>query len=335
MISARYLCIVALATFAISAVAQFDSATLTGVVTDPTHAAISDVAVKAVNESTNVETAISTNSEGRFVFANLRPGSYRIVASARGFKQFVSSGLVLQVNQAARLDIQLSVGEVTETIEVTSDAPVLETETASRGAVIDHTKMVELPLNGRDYNQLALLSPGVLPATPRLQSVGFRGVFNVNGNRAFQNAFQLDGVDNTSYSNSFRGLNAQVIQPSVEALQEFKIQTNAYSAEFGRSAGALINAVIRSGSNDVHGTIYDFLRNSELDASNFFANKAGLDKPFRQRNQFGAAVGGPIVKNRTFIFGDYEGLRDAAGTVEIQFRATTDLEARAVHHSDL
>lgn len=315
MISAKYLCIVAFAMLTIPAVAQFDSATLTGVVTDPTQGTISDVSVKAVNESTNVETATATNSDGRFVFANLRPGSYRIVASARGFKQFVSSGLVLQVNQAARLDIQLSVGDVSEKIEVTSDAPVLETETASRGAVIDHTKMVELPLNGRDYNQLALLSPGVLPATPRLQSVGFRGVFNVNGNRAFQNAFQLDGVDNTSYSNSFRGLNAQVIQPSVEALQEFKIQTNAYSAEFGRSAGALINAVVRSGSNDLHGTIYDFLRNSELDASNFFANKAGLDKPFRQRNQFGAAAGGPIVKNRTFIFGDYEGLRDAAGTV--------------------
>ena len=122
--------------------------------------------------------------------------------------------------------------------------------------------MVELPLNGRDYNQLALLSPGVLAPTPRLQSVGFRGAFNVNGNRAFQNAFQLDGVDNTSYSNSFRGLNMQVIQPSVEALQEFKIQTNAYSAEFGRSAGALVNAVIRSGSNELHGSVYEFLRNS-------------------------------------------------------------------------
>src|SRR5262249_39746982 len=189
------------------------------------------------------------------------------------------------------------------------------TETASHGAVIDHMKMVELPLNGRDYNQLALLSPGVLAPTPRLQSIGFRGVFNVNGNRAFQNAFQLDGVDHTSYSNSFRGLNAQVIQPSVEALQEFKIQHNAYSAEFGRSAGALINAVTRSGSNDLHGSVYEFLRNSEMDASNFFANKAGLKKPFRQRNQFGASAGGPIIRDKTFIFGDYEGLRDAAATV--------------------
>jgi hypothetical protein len=232
--------------------------------------------------------------------------------SAPGFKQFVSNGVVLQVNQAARLDIELTVGAVTEQVTVIAEAPILDTESASRGAVIDQAKIVELPLNGRDYNQLALLTPGVMAPTPRLSSIGFKGVFNVNGNRAFQNAFQLDGVDNTSYSNSFRGLNAQIVQPSIEALAEFKIQTNAYSAEFGRSAGALINAVTRSGSNSLHGSVYEFLRNSELDASNFFANKAGLKKPFRQRNQFGAAGGGPIIKNKTFIFGDYEGLRDAS-----------------------
>jgi hypothetical protein len=300
---------------AVSALAQFDSATLTGVVTDAAGAVVSAATVKTINESTNLETSASTNNEGRFLFSNLRPGSYRIEASAKGFKQFISPGFVLQVNQAARLDMQLTVGEVTEQVTVTAEAPVRETETASRGAVIDHTKIVELPLNGRDYNQLALLSPGVLTPTPRLQSIGFRGAFNVNGNRAFQNGFQLDGVDNTSYSNSFRGLNMQVIQPSIEALQEFKIQTNAYSAEFGRSAGALVNAVIRSGTNELHGTIYEFLRNSDLDASNFFANKNSLRKPFRQRNQFGAAAGGPIVKNKTFIFGDYEGLRDAAAIV--------------------
>jgi hypothetical protein len=300
---------------ALPAVAQFESATLSGVVTDAADAVISGAAIRAINEGTNIEAAATTDDAGRFVFTSLKPGSYRVTATAKGFKESVSAGVVLQVNQAARLDIKLTVGDVTERVTVNAEAPLLETETASRGAVIDHTKMVELPLNGRDYNQLALLSPGVLAPTPRLQSIGFRGVFNVNGNRAFQNAFQLDGVDNTSYSNSFRGLNAQVIQPSVEALQEFKIQTNAYSAEFGRSAGALVNAVVRSGTNQVHGTVYDFLRNSVLDSSNFFANKNGLDKPFRQRNQFGAAAGGPIVKNRTFIFGDYEGLRDAAAVV--------------------
>src|SRR5690349_22759634 len=300
-------CVVCFVLMGVVALAQFESATLTGIVTDAAGALVPNAAVRAINEDTNIEASTTTNGEGRFLFPNLKPGSYRVVATAQGFKQFISSGVVLQVNQAARLDIQLTVGGVNEQVSVTGEAPVLETESAAHGAVIDHTKMVELPLNGRDYNQLALLSPGVLAPTPRLQSIGFRGVFNVNGNRAFQNAFQLDGVDNTSYSNSFRGLNAQVIQPSVEALQEFKIQTNAYSAEFGRSAGALVNAVVRSGTNQVHGTVYDFLRNSTLDASNFFANKNGLKKPFRQRNQFGIAAGGPIVKNRTFVFGDYEG----------------------------
>lgn len=300
---------------ALSVFAQFESATLTGVVIDVSGRVVPGVEVKLTNEATGFEANTATSGEGRYSFPNLKPGTYNAVAAKMGFKQFVSSGIVLQVNQAARLDMELQVGAVTEQIVVTGEAPVLETESGSRGSVIDRTKIIELPLNGRDYNQLALLSPGVLAPTPRLQSVGFRGAFNVNGNRAFQNAFQLDGVDNTSYSNSFRGLNVQVIQPSIEALEEFKIQTNAYSAEFGRSAGALVNAVIRSGTNQLHGTIYEFLRNSQLDASNFFANKAGLAKPFRQRNQFGAAAGGPIVKNKTFIFGDYEGLRDAAGTI--------------------
>ena len=299
----------------VGAWAQFETATLTGSVTDPAGAAIAGASVRLRNEATNTEVSSQTDDDGRYTFNAVRPGNYQLSVSAAGFKLNVSTGLTLQVNQSARMDVQLAVGDVSERIEITASSSMLESESSGRGAVIDQTKIVELPLNGRDYNQLALLSPGVLAPTPRLQSVGFKGAFNVNGNRAFNNAFQLDGVDNTSYSNSFRGLNVQVVQPSVEALQEFKIQTNAYSAEFGRSSGALINAVIRSGTNTLHGTFYEFFRNDNLDASNFFANKAGLDKPFRLRNQFGAAVGGPIVKNKTFIFGDYEGLRDRAGTV--------------------
>ena len=190
---------------------------------------------------------------------------------------------------------------------------LLDTETSSRGLVIDQKQIVELPLNGRDYNQLALLSPGVLPGTPRLASVNFKGVLNVNGNRTFNNVFLLDGVDNISYSNSFRGENVQLVQPSIEALQEFKIQTNAYSAEYGRSSGAVVNATIKSGTNSLRGSVYEFLRNDRLDASNFFSNALGAPKPKRERNQFGVAVGGPLVKNRTFWFGDYEGLRDQEG----------------------
>jgi hypothetical protein len=296
---------------------QTELATLTGSVIDPSGAVLKDATVTVTNEATNVSASTVSNETGRYTIPSLRPGTYSITATLAGFKKYVQNGVTLQVNQTARLDIPLTIGQVSEQVTVSAEASLLETETSSRGAVIDQRKIVELPLNGRDYNQLALLSPGVLAPTPRLSSIGFKGVFNVNGNRAFHNAFQLDGVDNTSYSNSFRGNNVQVIQPSIEALQEFKIQTNAYSAEFGRSAGALVNAVIKSGTNQYHGSAYEFFRNRELDANNFFANKNGAAKPFRLRNQFGGTFGGPIVRDKTFFFGDYEALRDRVGTVRI------------------
>src|SRR5260370_12791707 len=157
------------------ALAQFETATLTGVITDSAGAVVPKTDIKAINEATNVESNATANAEGRYFFPNLRPGSYRVTASAQGFKQFVSAGVVLQVNQAARLDIQLTVGAVTEQVNGTGETPGLETESGGRGAVLDHTKIVELPLNGRDCNQLALLSPGVLPPTPHLHSVGCRG----------------------------------------------------------------------------------------------------------------------------------------------------------------
>ncbi len=296
---------------------QTELATLTGTVTDSTGGVLGNVELTITNEATNLAATAKTNDAGRYIVPNLKPGVYTVTASLSGFKKHVQSGVILQVNDTARLDISLAVGAVTEEVTVSASAPLLQTETSDRGAVIDQRKIIELPLNGRDYNQLATLSPGVLLPTPRLQSIGFKGVFNVNGNRAFQNAFQLDGVDNTSYSNSFRGGNTQVVQPSIEALQEFKIQTNAYSAEFGRSSGALVNAVIKSGTNELHGSAYEFHRNDNLDATNFFANKTNSPEPFRLRNQFGGTLGGPIVKNKTFLFGDYEGLRDRTGTVRI------------------
>jgi hypothetical protein len=295
--------------------AQSELATLTGTVTDPSGAVLPRVAITVTNAATNVSVNSVTNDSGRYFVPSLKPGVYSVSASLSGFSTHVNSAVTLQVNEVTRLDIPLTVGDTKEQVTVTADAPVLEVDSSNRGAVIDERKIVELPLNGRDYNQLATLSPGVLTPTPRLQSIGFKGAFNVNGNRAFQNAFLLDGVDNVSYSNSYRGNNVQVVQPSIDALQEFKIQTNAYSAEFGRSAGALVNAVIKSGTNSLHGSLYEFFRNRDLDASNFFSNKSGSPKPFRLRNQFGATAGGPIIKNKLFIFGDYEGLRDRTGTV--------------------
>lgn len=295
--------------------AQSELASLSGTITDPSGAVLPKTTVTVTSLATGQSVSATTNDTGRYFFSSLKPGTYNVSASLAGFKKYVNDGVTLQVNETTRLDIPLTVGDTSEQVTVTADATLLESESSNRGAVIGEQQIQELPLNGRDYNQLAILSPGVLPATPRLQSIGFKGVFNVNGNRAFQNAFLLDGVDNTSYSNSYRGNNVQVVQPSIDALQEFKIQTNAYSAEFGRSAGALVNAVIKSGTNAVHGSLYEFFRNRDLDAANFFSNKTASQKPFRLRNQFGGTVGGPIIKNKTFLFGDYEALRDRAGLV--------------------
>jgi hypothetical protein len=301
-----------------TALAQQETATITGEVRDASGALVPRATIIVTNVGTNISTRTETNNEGSYTVPSLRPGEYLVTAEASGFSQTIRSGVTLQVAQVARIDVTLQAGQVTETVEVVARTPLLETQTSSRGSVIDQRKIVDLPLNGRDYNQLALLSPGVLPGTPRLASVNFKGVLNVNGNRTFNNVFLLDGVDNISYSNSFRGENVQLVQPSIEALQEFRIQTNAYSAEFGRSSGAVVNATIKSGTNSVRGSVYEFLRNDVLDANNFFSNALGAPKPRRNRNQFGAAVGGPLVRNRTFWFGDYEGLRDKEGVPRVR-----------------
>ena len=298
--------------------AQQETATITGIVKDASGAIVPNATVTVTNVQTNISVRTETDDAGAYVVPSLRPGEYSVTAERSGFPRIVRSGITLQVAQVARIDITLQAGQLAETVEVVAAASLLETQTSSRGLVIDQKKILDLPLNGRDYNQLALLSPGVLPGTPRLASVNFKGVLNVNGNRTFNNVFLLDGVDNISYSNSFRGENVQLVQPSIEALQEFKIQTNAYSAEFGRSSGAVVNATIKSGTNTVRGSVYEFLRDDALDANNFFSNALGAPKPKRKRNQFGAAIGGPLVRNRTFWFADYEGLRDEEGVPRVR-----------------
>jgi hypothetical protein len=298
---------------AVPTFAQAWAGTLTGSVVDSTGAVVGDVFVTATNMDRNTVQRTRTNEAGTYVIPAVNPGRYSITAERAGFRKVVHGDIKLQVNQTLRIDVRLEIGSVAEAIRVTDDAPILDTENSARGTVIDGQKILNLPLNGRDYNQLALLSPGVLPATPRLAGVNFKGAINVNGNRVFNNVFLLDGVDNGSYSSSYRGENAQVIQPSVEALQEFKIHTNAYSAQFGRSSGAVVNAAIRSGTNDIRGSIYEFLRNDALDANNFFSNAFGAPKPARKRNQFGLAVGGPILMGRTFWFADFEGVVEREG----------------------
>ena len=301
-----------------TAFAQQETATITGSVKDQSGAIVPKATVTVTNIQTNISIKTEADDAGFYIIPSLRPGDYSVTAETAGFPKIVRTGVTLQVAQVARIDLTVRAGQLTETVEVVGATPLLDTQTSSRGLVIDEKKIVELPLNGRDYNQLALLSPGVLPGTPRLASVNFKGVLNVNGNRTFNNVFLLDGVDNISYSNSFRGENVQLVQPSIEALQEFKIQTNAYSAEYGRSSGAVVNATIKSGTNRLRGSIYEFMRDDALDANNFFSNALNAPKPKRERNQFGAAVGGPLVRNKTFWFGDYEGLRDLEGVPRVR-----------------
>jgi hypothetical protein len=296
---------------------QTDTASLTGVVSDASGALIQRAVVRVTNQGTGITVAANSNENGFYFVPDLRPGMYRVSTLHAGFKETEKSDIQLQVGQTARVDFRLEVGDAHEKVTVTTDVSVLETETSDRGSVIDGQKIVELPLNGRDFMQLAQLSPGVLFQTGRLNAQNFKGGFSANGNRVFMNAYQLDGLDNTSYAESYRGLNMEALQPSVDALQEFKIQTNSYAAEFGRSAGAVVNAVIKSGTNQVHGSAFEFHRDNHLDANNFFANSTGTSRPFHLRNQFGGTLGGPIRKNRTFIFGDYEGLRDDTSGIQI------------------
>lgn len=307
--------------------AQTPTATLTGTIQDQTGALLPNVTITVVDVDRNVAQVTRSNESGSFVVPVLRPAKYSVVAELTGFRKFVQEGIVLQVSQVARIDIRLAVGPIEQTIQVQGATPIIETETSSRGSVIDQQEILDLPLNGRDYNQLALLSPGVLSPTPRLAIVNFKGAMNVNGNRAFNNAFLLDGVDNVAYSSSYRGENVQVVQPSVEALQEFRILTNASPAEFGNASGGVVNAAVRSGSNTIHGSVYEFFRNDVLDANNFFSNAFGAEKPIRQRNQFGGAVGGPLIRNRTFWFGAYEGLREREGVP--QGRAVPTVQEKA------
>ena len=316
--SLRTLLVLLLCALPAAALAQQETATISGTITDATGASVPNAVVIVTNVQTGISVRTEATEAGTYVVPSLRPGDYSIAVESKGFQKTVRTGVTLQVAQVARIDVTLQTGALTESVEVVAATPLLDTLTSSRGSVIDQKKIVELPLNGRDYNQLALLSPGVLPGTPRLASVNFKGVLNVNGNRTFNNVFLLDGVDNISYSNSFRGENVQLVQTSIEALQEFKIQTNAYSAEFGRSSGAVVNATIKSGTNTVRGSVYEFVRNDSLDANNFFSNALGAPKPKRERNQFGGAAGGPLVKNRTFWFGDYEGLRDLEGVPRVR-----------------
>lgn len=293
-----------LACLAACLLGQVESARIIGNVTDQSGAVMPGVAVTITNVDTNLSYQTETNSAGRYESVPLRIGPYRVAAEQAGFRRVLRDGIILQIQETAEINLVLEVGVVAEAVSVTADAPLLVATEATQGQVIDNQKIVDLPLNGRDYIQLALLSSGAVQPHP-----GSRfGGFSAGGVRAGQNNYILDGIDNNNMQNAAQGRQAETVKPSIDAIQEFKVSTNGFSAEYGRAAGAVVNVSIKSGTNDLHGTAYEFLRNEKLDAKNFFDSPTAPRPPFK-RNQFGFSLGGPIVRNKTFAFGDYEGSR--------------------------
>ena len=265
---------------------------------------------------------------GNYEFVNQHLGAYKVRAEAAGFQTAEASSFELTTNARQRVDLALKVGQASAEVTVTDAASLLETETSSRGQVIGQAQIRELPLNGRAYADLTLLSPGVAKSALENQADSSRDAsFNVNGQRSELNNFMLDGVDNNSYGTSNQGFSNQVIQANPDALAEFKVETNNYSAEFGRAAGAVINATIKSGTNQFHGEAWEFLRNTVLNAQGFFKPVGGGTLPFNQ-NQFGGAFGGPIMKDKLFFFADYEGFRRVSHPLQFATLPTAAMDQR-------
>ncbi len=285
-------------------VAQKDAGTIAGAVHDPSGALVAGAEVIVHDLDHGGDVKVVTNAQGEYVVSPLRIGHYTVEAKHAGFRGVLAGPVELQVQERAVLDLQLQVGQTTEKVEVVAAAPQLETETSELGQVVGQRQVSQLPLNGRNFAQLAQLSTGVVPSEPGSRDEGGFG-FSSNGARSLQNNFLLDGVDNNSNLPDLLNETNFVIEPPIDALQEFKVQTNSYSAEFGRGNGAVINAVIKSGTNEFHGGAWEFFRNDALDARYYYDTTR---QPYKQ-NQYGLMLGGPIVKNRTFFFADFEGLR--------------------------
>ena len=289
--------------------AQQVNATLFGTITDPAGAVIPDATVTALNPANGRTTTTTTQGDGGYVIPSLEPANYTITVQKTGFDKTERTGVTLVVNQKSRLDIQLTVGTLATTVEATATAPMVETGTASVGMTVDTRQVTELPLNTRRFGSLPLLMAGTVPDRGGFSSNIFGSPFSEvtyasNGLRGSGNNVLIDGVDS---KNMFTG--GFSIQPSPDAVQEFKVQSQSFSAVFGKNGGSTINLTTKSGTNQFHGSAFEFLRNNNLDARNFFSAK----RPSYQRNQFGGYIGGPIRKNKTFFFGGYEALRERKG----------------------
>src|SRR5579863_1840664 len=304
---------IAVAFWSFPAQAQLAGATLSGVVKDTSGAVVVDGTVSIKNTATGTVRQVTTNADGFYSAPNLLPGTYNVTVKAKGFSTAVQTGLVLTVGAQQALDFTMKVGEITQTVEVSAAPPAVDTLSSTISATVEEKTVVDLPLNGRDWTQLATLQPGVISvraqastgSTANRGNRGFGDQLADSGHRPNENTYRIDGININDYSNGAPGstLGASL---GVDAIQEFSVVTTAYTAEYGRTSGAVINAVTRSGTNRVHGSGYIFDRDKVFDARNYF--DPAVIPPFR-RLQFGGSMGGPIRKDKTFIFGDYEGVR--------------------------
>lgn len=292
--------------------AQSITGSITGLITDASGAVVPGAEITVIQAQTNFRTTVQSDTSGNYTAPQLRRGDYRIEVSARGFKRFVQDGITLQIQQTARVDIQLTVGEVAESVQVTADAARLETENATMAKIVDNRSIINLPLNTRNVYNLVFLTPGVTGSVGN--SYGDMR-YSVNGARARTMDTMIDGV--SAAHPTVNGFNGISVFPSVDAVEEFKLLGANYPAEFGRSLGSVLNVVFKSGSNQWHGTGFEFLRNSKLDANDFFNNTRGQSLLSFKRSQFGGVLNGPIVKDRTFFMVSYEALlaRTSASTV--------------------
>ena len=295
------------------AAAQFDTATVIGTVRDKSGAVVSGARVTITNTATGVGAVRTTGADGGYEFVTVRIGTYLVTAEKDGFSVAMADNVGISVGSRQRVDLTLEIGALTESVQVTAEGQRLETDSSQRGQVIAGDQTRALPLNGREYSSLALLTTGVRASA--LNTGGFtprEGSFNVNGLRSTFNNFLIDGVDNNAYGTSNQGFSNQVMQPSPDAVAEFRVVTNNTSAEYGRSAGATINVAYASGTNALRGSAWEFMRDTSLNASGFFRPASG-EKPPLERHQYGGVLGGPIVRNRAFFFGDVEAFRQTRG----------------------
>ncbi|MGE5083320.1 MAG: carboxypeptidase regulatory-like domain-containing protein, partial [Acidobacteriota bacterium] len=309
--------------------AQVDTGSITGTVTDASGAVVNGAKVTLTNEGTGTALSLTTGSDGSYTFSPVRIGSYKIDASAQGFKTVSQTHVVVNVSANVLVNLKLPTGSVSETVEVTGAVPVLQTQDASVGQVMDTRNVNNLPLNGRNFTFLAQLSAGVNSPQADTRGNASTGAFSANGFRPAQNNYMLDGIDNNSDTVDFLNGTNFVVLPPVDAVQEFKVQTTDFSAEFGRSGAAVLNASIKSGTNQLHGDVWEFFRNDKLDAADYFERTQDTSGNWRtqkgelRQNQFGFTIGGPVViphvfngRNKMFFFADYEGLRRRQGTVQ-------------------